>query len=47
MYLYSPDLSQISSKNSFEFFFLQILVTWLLLQNENSLFSHRFETEGF
>ena len=49
MYLWSPTLSQISLKNftGKELVVFQILVTWLLLRNENSFFGRHFETQHF
>ena len=46
MYSWSPNLSQISLKNSFGkgCFFFQILAESEMTQNENRLFGRHFET---
>ena len=44
MYSWSPNLSQISLKNSFVNMVFQILAEIKMLRNENRLFGHHFET---
>ena len=44
MYSWSPNLSQISLKNSFGKVFFQILTEIEMTRNENRLFGHHFET---
>ena len=44
MYLWSPNLSQISLKNSFGKVFFQILTKLEMSRNENWLFGRHFET---
>ena len=44
MYLWSPNLSQISLKNSFGEVGFQILAEIEMSQNENRLFGRHFET---
>ena len=43
MYTWTPNLSQISSKNSFGKVFFQILAEIEMTQNENRLFGLHFE----
>ena len=44
MYSWSPNLSQISLKNSFGKVVFQILAEIEMTRNENRLFGHHFET---
>ena len=44
MYSWSPNLSQISLKNSFGNVFFQILAEIEMMWNENRLFGRHFET---
>ena len=44
MYSWSPNLSQMSLKNSFRKVFFQILTEIEMTRNENRLFGRHFET---
>ena len=44
MYSWTPNLSQISLKNSFEKVMFQIFAKIKMMQNENQLFGCQFET---
>ena len=44
MYLWSPNLNQISLKNSFGKMFFQILAKIEMTRNENRFFGRHFET---